>query len=65
MEQAAAGSGGVPMGDEPQIANSVYTAGLSVGYLLMLVHRRHPDRLGVPAPDHHEHVPRAAEAAPA
>ena len=31
------GFGGVPMGDDVQIANSVYTAGLSVGYLLMLV----------------------------
>jgi hypothetical protein len=29
--------GGVPTGDPTQIANSVYTAGLSVGYLLMLV----------------------------
>ena len=29
--------GGAPTGDATQIANSVYTAGLSVGYLLMLV----------------------------
>ena len=29
--------GGAPVGDPTQIANSVYTAGLSVGYLLMLV----------------------------
>ena len=35
----AAGAGGptgIPSGDEVQVANSVYTGGLSVGYLLML-----------------------------
>ncbi len=39
IEEAGGGGGfgGVPMGDDVQIANSVYTAGLSVGYLLMLV----------------------------
>lgn len=31
------GFGGAPVGDDVQIANSVYTAGLSLGYLLMLV----------------------------
>jgi ABC-2 type transport system permease protein len=37
-EQSGGGPfGGVPVGDDLQIANSVYTAGLSVGYLLMLV----------------------------
>lgn len=30
------GPGGLPTGDSVQIANSVYTGGLSVGYLLML-----------------------------
>lgn len=30
------GPGGIPTGDAVQIANSVYTGGLSVGYLLML-----------------------------
>jgi hypothetical protein len=30
------GPGGIPTGDPVQVANSVYTAGLSVGYLLML-----------------------------
>lgn len=30
------GAGGAPTGDATQIANSVYSAGLSVGYLLML-----------------------------
>ena len=35
MEQAS-GPGGIPTGDDVQVANSVYTAGLSVGYLLML-----------------------------
>jgi ABC-2 type transport system permease protein len=30
------GPGGIPSGDSVQVANSVYTAGLSVGYLLML-----------------------------
>ena len=30
------GPGGIPTGDSVQVANSVYTAGLSVGYLLML-----------------------------
>jgi ABC-2 type transport system permease protein len=30
------GPGGIPTGDSLQVANSVYTAGLSVGYLLML-----------------------------
>ena len=39
MEEAGGGGpfGGIPVGDDVQIANSVYTAGLSVGYLLMLV----------------------------
>jgi ABC-type transport system involved in multi-copper enzyme maturation permease subunit len=37
MEDSGGGFGGVPVGDDVQIANSVYTAGLSVGYLLMLV----------------------------
>jgi ABC-type transport system involved in multi-copper enzyme maturation permease subunit len=32
----AAGPGGVPTGDATQIASSVYTGGLSVGYLLLL-----------------------------
>lgn len=32
----AAGPGGIPSGDATQVANSVYTGGLSVGYLLML-----------------------------
>ena len=32
----AGGPGGVPGGDAVQVANSVYTGGLSVGYLLML-----------------------------
>lgn len=32
----AAGEQGVPTGDDVQIANSVYTAGLSIGYLLLL-----------------------------
>ncbi len=31
-----AGPGGAPTGDATQIANSVYTAGISVGYLLLL-----------------------------
>ncbi len=35
MEEVG-GPGGIPTGDPTQIANSVYTAGLSVGYLLML-----------------------------
>ncbi|NHI20493.1 ABC transporter permease subunit [Phycicoccus endophyticus] len=30
------GPGGMPTGDAEQIANSVYTAGLSIGYLLLL-----------------------------
>ena len=30
------GPGGIPTGDDVQVANSVYTGGLSVGYLLML-----------------------------
>lgn len=33
---AQPGPGGLPTGDELQVANSVYTGGLSVGYLLML-----------------------------
>ena len=38
LEQSGGGGfGGAPVGDDLQIANSVYTAGLSVGYLLMLV----------------------------
>jgi ABC-2 type transport system permease protein len=36
LMEAASGPGGVPSGDATQIANSVYTGGLSVGYLLML-----------------------------
>lgn len=36
MAEAGGGFGGIPMGDDVQIANSVYTAGLSIGYLLML-----------------------------
>lgn len=35
-EEAAGGATGIPTGDELQVANSVYTGGLSVGYLLML-----------------------------
>lgn len=34
--ETTGGPGGIPTGDSVQIANSVYTAGLSVGYLLML-----------------------------
>ncbi|SDS95178.1 hypothetical protein SAMN04488570_3122 [Nocardioides scoriae] len=30
------GPGGIPTGDATQVANSVYTGGLSIGYLLML-----------------------------
>lgn len=33
---ATGGVNGVPTGDSLQVANSVYTAGLSIGYLLML-----------------------------
>ena len=33
---AGAGMGGMPTGDAVQVANSVYTGGLAVGYLLML-----------------------------
>jgi ABC-type transport system involved in multi-copper enzyme maturation permease subunit len=33
---SAAGDAGAPVGDDVQTANTVYTAGLSVGYLLML-----------------------------
>lgn len=33
---ATGGPGGMPTGDDVQIANSVYTGGLSVGYLLLL-----------------------------
>ncbi|MGI8644728.1 MAG: hypothetical protein ACR2JD_00140 [Nocardioides sp.] len=36
LADAAGGPGGIPTGDDLQIANSVYTGGLSVGYLLML-----------------------------
>jgi len=32
----AGGLNGIPTGDDEQVANSVYTAGLQVGYLLML-----------------------------
>lgn len=32
----AGGAGGIPTGDETQVASSVYTAGISIGYLLML-----------------------------
>ena len=35
-DSAAGGPGGMPTGDDVQIANSVYTGGLSVGYLLLL-----------------------------
>lgn len=34
--EGAGGPGGVPTGDAVQIANSVYTGGLSIGYLLLL-----------------------------
>jgi ABC-type transport system involved in multi-copper enzyme maturation permease subunit len=38
MNQSGDGPfGGTPVADDVQVANSVYTAGLSVGYLLMLV----------------------------
>jgi hypothetical protein len=38
LEQSGNGGfGGAPVGDDVQIANSVYTAGLSISYLLMLV----------------------------
>src|SRR4051812_23804207 len=38
LEQSGNGGfGGAPVGDDVQIANSVYTAGLGLGYLLMLV----------------------------
>jgi len=36
LAEDAGGPGGLPSGDAVQIANSVYTGGLSVGYLLML-----------------------------
>ena len=36
LAEQAGGPGGIPTGDAVQIANSVYTGGLSVGYLLML-----------------------------
>lgn len=36
LSQGAGGPGGTPTGDATQIANTVYNAGLSVGYLLML-----------------------------
>lgn len=32
----AAGPGGAPVGDETQIVNTVYTAGIGIGYLLLL-----------------------------
>ena len=36
LAEQAGGPGGLPSGDPLQVANSVYTAGLRVGYLLML-----------------------------
>lgn len=36
LAESAGGPGGLPTGDALQIANSVYTGGLSVGYLLLL-----------------------------
>ena len=36
LAEQAGGPGGLPTGDALQVANSVYTAGLTVGYLLML-----------------------------
>lgn len=36
MEDAGGGFGGFPVGDDTQNANAVYTAGISIGYLLML-----------------------------
>ncbi len=36
LAEQAGGPGGLPSGDALQVANSVYTAGLTVGYLLML-----------------------------
>ena len=36
LAESAGGPGGIPTGDALQVANSVYTGGLSVGYLLML-----------------------------
>jgi ABC-2 type transport system permease protein len=36
LADEAGGPGGIPTGDAVQVANSVYTGGLSVGYLLML-----------------------------
>ena len=36
LAEQAGGPGGLPSGDPLQVANSVYTAGLTVGYLLML-----------------------------
>ena len=43
--------------DPTQTAPNVYTAGLSVGYLLMLTIGVIDDRLGVPPQDDHQHVP--------
>ena len=61
LEQSGNGGfGGAPVGDDVQIANSVYTAGLSVGYLLMLVIGVDPDRRGVPPPHDHQHLPHPA-----
>jgi ABC-2 type transport system permease protein len=36
IAEQAGGPGGIPTGDAVQVANSVYTGGLSAGYLLML-----------------------------
>jgi hypothetical protein len=36
LAEQGGGPGGIPSGDAVQVANSVYTGGLSVGYLLML-----------------------------
>ena len=36
LPEGAGGPGGIPTGDATQIANSVYTGGLSIGYLLLL-----------------------------
>ena len=49
---------GVPTGDAAQIANSVYTGGPQRRLPADAGHRRDADRLGVPAPDDHRHLPR-------
>ena len=45
--------GSADLGDDTQIANTVYTSGISVGYLLLLTIGVHVDRLRVPAQDDH------------